>query len=43
MHASNQKQEINRKLNRKLNRNGTGTKLQWPNNNYYMYAWMQKQ
>ena len=29
---------INRKLNRKLNCNGTGTKLQWPNNNYYMYA-----
>ena len=29
MHASNQKQEVYRKLNRKLNCNGTGTKLQW--------------
>ena len=35
MHASNQKQEINRKLNC----NGTETKLQWPGliNNYYLY------
>ena len=28
MHASNQKQEINRKLNCNA---ATGTKLQWPN------------